>query len=248
MQDVILPRHPPEPHAQRHKPRVLRTEAQRLAVLLAVVEQVPLIALEHGPRDFDGLGRCRAPCTSARKKPDVTCAASSPCTRSSSAPQARWRCSRISASSGVAGTASGLRCLRHAGHDLPPSARYAVTTGGSTTPRMTLLFPVFFSAIFVNRFWSRMDTGDWRTRTTPGHPPTWARLDPDFSALQPRLLFVVTTAAELLDVDQAGQRRACRRRPGARRPARRRSSGRARRDAPAGTPARPAGPDGASAA
>ena len=57
MQDVILPRHPAEPHAQRHKPRVLRTEGQRLAVLLAVEEQVPLIAFEHGPRDFDGFAQ-----------------------------------------------------------------------------------------------------------------------------------------------------------------------------------------------
>ena len=46
MQDVILPRHPSEPDAQGHKPRVLRAEAQRLAVVLAVVEQVPLIAFQ----------------------------------------------------------------------------------------------------------------------------------------------------------------------------------------------------------
>ena len=57
MQDVILPRHPSEPHAQGHKPRVLRTERERLAVLLAVKEQVPLIAFEHWPRDFDGFAQ-----------------------------------------------------------------------------------------------------------------------------------------------------------------------------------------------
>ena len=56
VQDVILPRHPFEPHAQRHEPRVLRAEAQRLAVLLAVVEQIPLIAFEHRPRDLRWLG------------------------------------------------------------------------------------------------------------------------------------------------------------------------------------------------
>ena len=63
MQDVVLPRHPSEPHAQRHKPRVLRAEGQRLAVLLAVKEQVPLIAFEHGPRDFDRVraGRVHRP-------------------------------------------------------------------------------------------------------------------------------------------------------------------------------------------
>ena len=55
VQDVILASHPTEPHTQGHKPRVLRTEAQRLAIGLAVVEQVPLIAFEHGPRDFNRL-------------------------------------------------------------------------------------------------------------------------------------------------------------------------------------------------
>jgi len=47
MQDVILPRHPTEPDAQRDQARVLGTEAQRLAVLFAVVEQVPLIAFQY---------------------------------------------------------------------------------------------------------------------------------------------------------------------------------------------------------
>ena len=56
VQDVILPGHPPEPHAQGHKPRVLRAEAQRLAVFLARVEQVPLIAFEHRPRHIDRIG------------------------------------------------------------------------------------------------------------------------------------------------------------------------------------------------
>jgi hypothetical protein len=55
MQDVILPGHPTEPHAQRDQARVLRTEAQRLAILLAIVEQVPLIPLQHGPGHFDRL-------------------------------------------------------------------------------------------------------------------------------------------------------------------------------------------------
>ncbi len=55
MQDVILPRHPTEPHTQRDQAGVQRAEAQRLAVLLAVVEQMPLIAFEHGPRDLDRL-------------------------------------------------------------------------------------------------------------------------------------------------------------------------------------------------
>ena len=57
MQDVILPRHPSEPHAQGHKPRVLAAEGQRLPVLFAVEEQVPLIAFEHWPRDLDGFAQ-----------------------------------------------------------------------------------------------------------------------------------------------------------------------------------------------
>ena len=55
VQDVILPRHPTEPHAQGDEARVLRPEAQRLAVLLAVVEEMPLIPFEHWPRDLDRL-------------------------------------------------------------------------------------------------------------------------------------------------------------------------------------------------
>jgi len=57
MQDVVLPGHPSEPHAQGHKPRVLAAEGQRLPVLLAVEEQVPLIAFEHGPGDLDGFAQ-----------------------------------------------------------------------------------------------------------------------------------------------------------------------------------------------
>ena len=41
--------------AQGDKQRVLRAEAQRLAVLFAVVEQIPLIAFQHGPRDLQRL-------------------------------------------------------------------------------------------------------------------------------------------------------------------------------------------------
>src|SRR5258708_4837325 len=56
VQDEVLPRHPLEPHAQRHEPRVLRAEGERLAVFLAVVEQIPLIAFEHWARDLCWLG------------------------------------------------------------------------------------------------------------------------------------------------------------------------------------------------
>jgi len=50
---------------------VLRTEAERLAIGLAVVEQVPLIAFEHWPRDFDRL-RDAALFQPVDKKLDVT--------------------------------------------------------------------------------------------------------------------------------------------------------------------------------
>ena len=60
VQDEILPRHPFEPHAQRHQARVLAAEAQRFAVFLAVVEQVPLIAFED-----EGMA-LRALCRAAR--------------------------------------------------------------------------------------------------------------------------------------------------------------------------------------
>ena len=57
MQDVVLPGHPPEPHAQGNQPRVLRAEGQRLPVLLAVEEEIALIAFEHGPGDLDGFAQ-----------------------------------------------------------------------------------------------------------------------------------------------------------------------------------------------
>ena len=55
VQDVLLPRHPPEPHPQRHQARVLAAEAQRLAVLLPVVKQISLVVLQNGPCDLRGL-------------------------------------------------------------------------------------------------------------------------------------------------------------------------------------------------
>jgi hypothetical protein len=53
VEDEPLARHPAEPHAQGDQPRVLAAEAERLPVFLAVVEQVPLIAFEHGPRHVE---------------------------------------------------------------------------------------------------------------------------------------------------------------------------------------------------
>ena len=48
----MIARHPLEPHAQRDQAVVLAGEAQRLAVLLAVMEHVALIAFEHRARHF----------------------------------------------------------------------------------------------------------------------------------------------------------------------------------------------------
>ena len=36
---------------------MLRPEAHRVAVLLAVVEEIPLVPLQHGPRDLQRLGQ-----------------------------------------------------------------------------------------------------------------------------------------------------------------------------------------------
>jgi hypothetical protein len=56
VQDVMMPRHPPEPHAQGHDAVMLTTEAERLAIRFAVVEDVALIALQNCAGDFHRLG------------------------------------------------------------------------------------------------------------------------------------------------------------------------------------------------
>ena len=53
VQDMVLAREPPEEHLQRAQVRVLGLERERLAVRAPVVEQVPLVALEHGLAHFD---------------------------------------------------------------------------------------------------------------------------------------------------------------------------------------------------
>jgi hypothetical protein len=47
----------------------------------------------------------------------------------------------------------------------------------------------------------------WRflARTTPGHPPNLGQTWPGLLTLGPGLLFVVSTAGEFFDLDQAGQ-------------------------------------------
>jgi hypothetical protein len=55
MQDVMMPRHPLKPHAQRHDAVVLAGEAQRFAALLAVMEHAPLIGFEHRARHLHRL-------------------------------------------------------------------------------------------------------------------------------------------------------------------------------------------------
>ena len=55
VQDVVLPRHPAEPALDGAQARVLRAEAERLAVLLAVVIEPALIAFQDRPRDFGWL-------------------------------------------------------------------------------------------------------------------------------------------------------------------------------------------------
>ena len=55
VQDEVLPGHPTEPHPQRHQPCVLRPEAERLPVGLAMVEEMPLVSLQDGPCDLHRL-------------------------------------------------------------------------------------------------------------------------------------------------------------------------------------------------
>src|SRR6185312_4814249 len=56
VQDVVMARHPFEPHAERNDAVLLLRVVQRLAVLLAVMENVPLAGFEHRARDFGRLG------------------------------------------------------------------------------------------------------------------------------------------------------------------------------------------------
>lgn len=61
VEDVVLPGHPSEPDAQRDEASVLRTEAQRLPVLLSIVEEMPLVSLQHWPGDLDRLAQPALP-------------------------------------------------------------------------------------------------------------------------------------------------------------------------------------------
>ena len=70
MKDIVLPGHPLEPHAQRHQARMLTAETERLAVLLAVVKQVPLVAFQHRARYVAWLGKATV-LTPAEKEPNV---------------------------------------------------------------------------------------------------------------------------------------------------------------------------------
>ena len=56
VEDVVVAGHPLEPCPDRHQPAVLAAEAQRVAVLLAVVVQVALVALDDRLGDFGRLG------------------------------------------------------------------------------------------------------------------------------------------------------------------------------------------------
>ena len=56
VQDVMLAGHPLEPHAQGNEPVLLAREGQRLAVLLAIVEDMTLIRFQNGARYFQRLG------------------------------------------------------------------------------------------------------------------------------------------------------------------------------------------------
>ena len=113
--------------AQRHQAHVLAAEAHRLAVALAVVEQVPLIAFQHGPRDLQLARRCRAPRTTLERT-GCACAACATVFSEKSLTRQRfkyWFSSdsasvwRAAAARVCASWASGDCCARH---HLPPLA------------------------------------------------------------------------------------------------------------------------------
>lgn len=70
VQQIALPRHPLEPHPQRNQPCMLRRKPERFAVLLAVVEHIPLIAFEHRARDIDRFRDAALP-TPLQKEADM---------------------------------------------------------------------------------------------------------------------------------------------------------------------------------
>ena len=60
VQQIVLAGQPLEEALDGLQARVLRANAERLAVLFAVMKEPALIAFEHGPRDLAGFSRPRS--------------------------------------------------------------------------------------------------------------------------------------------------------------------------------------------
>ena len=158
--------------------RVLRTEAQGLAVLLAVVKQVALIAFDHGPGHFDR---------------SFEAALLAPLDE-----EAEMKLASVHRLLGVVPHSHGLQMLTH--HDLQrlscgrfgfallrdprhllhPGESCAVGFSGDDGrydyDRILLLLPgSVFLAIFVKIAFRPRRCWRFPTRTTPGHPPNLGR-------------------------------------------------------------------------
>ena len=158
-----------EPHAQRHQAIVLAGEAQRLAVLFAVVEHVALIGFEHRARDFHRLGDA-ALFGPIEEEADVHSAAADGVfgvilQRRSS------RCFSSRAASGVAGGSGDLR----------------LRTVRLMRPRICAFFAIPASK---TPFGASIHAG-FSGPPAPATPPFWGRFGPANSSSGPRQVHVV---------------------------------------------------------
>src|SRR5208283_2142965 len=177
VQGVIVSRQPAEPRADRRQPRVLRAERERLSVLLPVVVEIALIALQDRARDFHGV---------------FDAALLGPTDEVSDGPacviggvlrvvvhqqpfemffqQAAERRVRLGLS----------LVLDDAGHHFAPAAApFAFPATGTTTTGFCFTAgTVIFSGFWLKPPFRRTNTGDSSPRPPPDIPPTWGRLDP----------------------------------------------------------------------
>ena len=159
---------------------MLAAEAERLAVFLAVVEQVPLVAFQHGPGNFGWLGETAlgAP---LQEEPDVHLAVADGVfgvvlhaqriqvfgqQRGQRRPSGAWRI--------------GFRFLRDARHHAAPGW-LPVRRGFSLAARV-----VSFSGFGGKSPFRRASiAGDSSPAPPPDTPRTWGRLGADFSPFTP---------------------------------------------------------------
>src|ERR1019366_1368958 len=179
---VILPGHPSKPHAQGYKPRVLAAEGQRLAVLLAVKEQVPLIAFQHWPGDFDGFAQAvfvgpldeKADVDETVLHRELGVSAHTERLQMLAHQQFHRRLRR----------GLGLAGFGYAGHALPPVLPLGLcaattTMGVCGTPLALASIYAFFALLSEKPASTRAVAGDSSLRHPPDTPRTPPRLGPD---------------------------------------------------------------------